>query len=197
MLLLAIVAYLAPVSGQGKRPPAGARRAARSTLGFSEGSGARLSGGEIGRAERSGDPRRDKRSAAPLLTGERVLIDFCDSFPRGDCAFVPTGISPGPQRFSGWNLENEGLPRGVCSYLLAGTGPVRHAAPSAIFHLQLPTGAGDPIPLRARGCWPEPPSISDETPSRGDPLETAAFDTDHLRSQIRPRGGIGREGESD
>lgn len=116
MLLLAIVAYLAPVSGQGKRPPAGATRAAQFTLGFSEWSGARVSGGEVGRAERSGDPRSTERSAVPLLAGERGFTDFCDSSPRGDCAFVPTGISPGSHRFSGWNLENEGLPRGSAAF---------------------------------------------------------------------------------
>lgn len=54
--------------------------------------------------------------AVPLLAGERGLTDFCDSSPRGDCAFVPTGISPGPHRFSGWNLENEGLPRGSAAF---------------------------------------------------------------------------------
>lgn len=96
MLLLAIAAYLAPVSSQGKRPPAGATRASPSTLGAAEGSGARVSGGGAAPAERSGDPRSDQRSAVSLLAGERGRTGFYDSSPRGDCAFVPTGISPDP-----------------------------------------------------------------------------------------------------
>lgn len=69
-------------------------------------------------AERSGDPRRDDCSATLLLVGKRGRKGFGDSSSHGDRAFVPTGISPDPQRFSGWNLENEGL----CSFLLAGAG---------------------------------------------------------------------------
>lgn len=77
-------------------------------------------------AERSGDPRSDDCSATLLLVGKRGRKGFGDSSSHGDRAFVPTGISPYPQRFSGWNLENEGLPRGSAAFFWLGRdGPPR------------------------------------------------------------------------
>lgn len=194
ILLLAIAAYPAAVSGQGKRPPVPATRAALSTLGAAEGNRARVGGCGAASVERSGDPRSGERSAAFLLAEERGRTGFGDSSPHCDLAFVPTGISPDSKHILGWNLENEGLPRESTDFFWLGrAGRSSTQLPSAAFHLQRPAGAGDPIPSRAPGRWPEPPSISGETPSLGDPHETASHDTDRLRAQIRLGGGIGRE----
>lgn len=94
--------------------------------------------------------------------------------------------------------EREGVSRVGLRFLLAGAERSSTQLP-AQFSTCSVRPARETRSHRAPGAAGQSllPSISDETPSRGDPHETASHDTDHLRSQIRPGGGIGGERATD